>query len=103
MSRRNVNMLSGSVTRGLISMILPIMISNVMQSVFSAIDMTVLKRYSNDLAVGAVGACSNLISLSTALLLGISIGSNMVVARRALTFRIFIFTEFFFTLIIFTP
>ena len=82
MSRRNVNMLSGSVTRGLISMILPIMISNVMQSVFSAIDMTVLKRYSNDLAVGAVGACSNLISLSTALLLGISIGSNMVVARR---------------------
>ncbi len=82
MSRRNVNMLSGSVTRGLISMILPIMISNVMQSIFSAIDMTVLKIYSSDLSVGAVGACSNLISLSTALLLGICVGANMVVARR---------------------
>ncbi len=82
MSRHNVNMLSGSVTRGLISMILPIMISNVMQSIFSAVDMTVLKMYSSDLSVGAVGACSNLISLSTALLLGISVGANMVVAKR---------------------
>ncbi|MBR4305176.1 MAG: MATE family efflux transporter [Clostridia bacterium] len=82
MGRNNVNMLSGSVTKGLISMILPIMISNVMQSIFSAIDMTVLKIYSSDLAVGAVGACSNLISLSTALLIGISLGANMIVARR---------------------
>ena len=82
MSKHNVNMLSGSVTKGLISMILPIMISNVMQSIFSAIDMTVLKIYSSDLSVGAVGACSNLISLSTALLIGISLGANMIVARR---------------------
>jgi len=82
MRRNNVDMLSGSVTKGLISMILPIMISNVMQSIFSAIDMTVLKIYSSDLAVGAVGACSNLISLATTLLIGISLGANMVVARR---------------------
>ena len=52
MGRNNVNMLSGSVSKGLISMILPIMISNVMQSIFSAIDMTVLKIYSSDLSVG---------------------------------------------------
>ena len=34
MKSKNVNMLSGSITRGLLAMAIPIMIMNVMQSVF---------------------------------------------------------------------
>jgi len=77
-----VNMLSGSITKGLLSMAIPIMIMNVMQTIFSAIDMTVLGKYADDTAVGAVGACGMLITLSTGLLIGISSGANVIVARH---------------------
>lgn len=82
MKRKNIDMLSGSITKGLLALIIPIMIMNVMQSLFNIIDMTVLKIFSNDRAVGAVGACGILITLCTSLLIGISVGANVIVARR---------------------
>lgn len=79
-----VDMLSGSITKGLLSMTIPIMIMNVMQSLFGIIDMTILKHFSNegDGAVGAVGACGTLITLSTSLLIGLSAGANVVIAKH---------------------
>lgn len=79
---KNVNMLSGSITKGLLIMTLPIMIMNVMQNMFSVIDMTVLGNFADDTAVGAVGACGTLISLCTGLFIGCSTGANVVVARH---------------------
>ena len=82
MKNSKVDMLSGSITKGLLSMTIPIMIMNVMQSLFNIIDMTALRYFSNDKAVGAVGACGTLITLCTSLLIGISVGANVVVAKR---------------------
>jgi len=82
MKTNNVDMLSGSITKGLISLTIPIMIMNVMQSLFNIIDMTVLRIFSDDRSVGAVGACGMLITLCTSLLIGISVGANIIVARR---------------------
>lgn len=82
MRRKNVNMLSGSITKGLLAMTMPIMIMNVIQSLFNIIDMTALKYFSDDSAVGAVGASAMLITLCTSLLIGISAGANVVVAKR---------------------
>jgi len=82
MKSKTVNMLSGSITKGLLSMTVPIMIMNVMQSLFNIIDMTVLRFFSDDKAVGAVGACGSLLVLCTSLLIGISTGANVVVAQR---------------------
>ncbi len=82
MKMKNVDMLSGSITKGLLSMTVPIMIMNVMQSLFTIIDMTALKYFSSDTAVGAIGVCSVLITLTTSLLVGVSSGANVVVARR---------------------
>ena len=75
-------MLDGSIFKGLISMTIPIMVMNVLQSLFSIIDMTVLGVMVNDNAVGAVGASSTLISLTTGLLIGIATGSTVVVAKH---------------------
>jgi len=80
--RKNVDMLSGSIFRGLFALTMPIMIMNVMQSLFSIIDMTVLRVFSDDTAVGAVGASGSLITLCISLLVGISAGANVVVAKR---------------------
>ena len=50
MKSKDVNMLSGSVTKGLITLALPIMIMNVGQTLFNVIDMTVLKIFSGRLS-----------------------------------------------------
>lgn len=82
MKAKNIDMLSGSITKGLLSMTIPIMIMNVMQSLFNIIDMTVMKIFSDDSAVGAIGTCGSLISLCTCLLIGMSTGANVIIARR---------------------
>ena len=82
MGKREVNMLSGSITKGLLSISIPIMVMNVLQSLFNIVDMTVLKSYDQSgVAVGAVGVCGTLISLITGLVIGISAGANVVTAR----------------------
>lgn len=82
MRSKDVNMLSGSITKGLIAMSVPIMVMNVLQVLFNIIDMTILRYFGDDRSVGAVGACGVLISLITGLLIGISVGANVVVAKR---------------------
>ena len=82
MRAKNVNMLSGSITKGLLAMAIPIMVMNVMSSLFTIIDMTALKYFADDSAVGAIGACGTLITLFTSLMTGISTGANIVVAKR---------------------
>ena len=77
----NVDMLSGSIFKGMLSLTIPIMIMNVMQNMFNLIDMMVLGKFANDAAVGAVGTCSVLISLCTGLFIGVSTGANVVVAK----------------------
>ena len=79
--KKDVNMLEGSIIKGLLTIAMPIMIMNVIQSLFNIIDMTVLKIFDADMAVGAVGACSTLISLITGLLIGVSSGANVIIAR----------------------
>lgn len=81
--KNDVNMLSGSIVKGLLAIALPIMVMNVLQSLFSIADMTVLKLYDTGggYSVGAVGACGSLIVLITGLLIGISAGANVTVAR----------------------
>jgi len=83
MRRNDVNMLSGSITKGLLAISIPVMIMNVVQSLFNIIDMAVLKAYDVDgLAVGAVGVCGTLIALINGLVIGVSTGANVIVAKH---------------------
>lgn len=83
MKSKDVNMLSGSITKGLLTISLPVMVMNVLQSLFSLVDMTVLKTYdTSGTAVGAVGVCGVLITLITGLVIGIASGANIAIARR---------------------
>ncbi len=85
MSKSNTNMLSGPIAKGLLTMTMPILIMNVMQSIFGIVDMRVLKMFSSgpsDTAVGAVGVCTALIVLITGFVIGTSVGVNVVVAKN---------------------
>ena len=81
--KKEVDMLSGSVVRGLFKIVLPIMIMNVIMCLFNIVDMTILKIFDSDngYSVGAVGSCGIAISLITGLLIGISAGANVIIAR----------------------
>lgn len=80
---KDVNMLSGSIMKGLMNIAIPIMIMNVLQSLFNIIDMSILKMYDTHggYSVGAVGSCGTLISFMTGLAIGVSAGANVVIAR----------------------
>lgn len=81
---KEVNMLEGSIVGGLLGIAIPIMIMNVTMSLFNIVDMSILKMFDTDggYAVGAVGACSTLISLITGLVIGCSAGANVCIAKR---------------------
>ena len=82
MAKREVDMLKGSIFKGLLTITVPIMLMNVLQSVYNIVDMLMLKTNSPDgLSAGAVGVSGTLISLITGLLIGISSGTTVVVAR----------------------
>lgn len=86
MSKSKHDMLSGPITKGILAMMLPIMIMNVTQALFSLVDITVLGNFAStpeagDAAVGAVGACSFIIVLITGLLTGTAVGANVIVAK----------------------
>jgi len=75
-------MLSGPIAKGLLAISIPIMVMNVLQSLFNIIDMTILKTYDTGggIAIGAVGVCGTLISLITGLVIGVSTGANVTIA-----------------------
>lgn len=80
---REVDMLEGPIVKGLLAIAMPVMIMNVISSMFNIVDMAVLKEFGNDgYTVGAVGVCGYLISLITGLLIGCAAGANVVVARH---------------------
>ncbi len=82
-NKKEVNMLSGSIMKGVMAIAIPIMIMNVLQSLFNIIDMTILKMYDTDggYSVGAVGACGTLFSFITGLAIGVASGANVTIAR----------------------
>ena len=76
MFKKEPDILSGPIASGLLAISVPIMIMNVVQTLFNIVDMTILKMFDTDggYAVGAVGSSSTLISLITGLLIGIASG-----------------------------
>jgi len=81
--KRNVDMLSGSITKGLLALCIPVIVMNVLQNLFNMIDMAVLRNFATnaDIAIGAIGATGFLTTLVTSLIFGVSTGANVILAR----------------------
>ena len=80
-NKKEVNMLSGSIMKGIMTIAIPIMLMNVLQSLFNIIDMAILRGFGKESSVGSVGNCGTLISLITGLAIGVSAGANVIIAR----------------------
>ena len=60
---------------------IPLMFSSILQILFNAADIVVVGKFVGDTALAAVGSNSALVNLVTNLFIGLSIGTNVVVAR----------------------
>lgn len=76
-----MDLTSGSIFRKLLIYAIPFIFTNILQILFNAADIAVVGIFVNDDAVAAVGANSSLNTLICGLFIGLSIGSNIVLAR----------------------
>lgn len=74
-------MCSGPVTRKILRFAIPLMLSGMLQLLFNAADVMVVGRYCGSLSLAAVGSNGAVINLTVNLFIGISVGTNVLVAR----------------------
>ena len=76
-----IDMCNGSLLPKILLFSIPLMMSSILQLLFSAADMVVVGRFAGSSALAAVGANASLINLLTNLFIGFSVGANVLVAR----------------------
>lgn len=76
-----IDMCSGSIFKKMLLFAVPLMCSSILQLLFNAADIVVVGRFAGDNALAAVGSNTALINLLTNLFVGLSIGSNVLVAQ----------------------
>ena len=79
---RNIEMTEGSLLKNILLFSLPLMLSGILQLLFNAADTIVVGRYAGEQALAAVGSVGSLNTLIVSLFMGLSVGSNVVVARQ---------------------
>ena len=76
-----MDMINGPLFKSVIVYAFPLILSGVLQLLFNAADVIVVGRFAGSEALAAVGSTSSLINLLVNLFIGISIGTNVLVAR----------------------
>lgn len=75
------NLLEGKLLPKIISFVLPLMLTNLLQMLYNAADMIVVGLSGVEGALGAIGTTGAMINLIVNVFIGFSVGSNVVVAR----------------------
>lgn len=77
-----VNMLSGPIVKNLFLFAFPLMLSNLLQSLYNMADMIVLGRFAGKAALAAVGTTGSTYSLIVNVFLGVSMGAGILIAQQ---------------------
>ena len=79
--KRNVDMLHGSLYKGILSYTIPIMLTSLLQLLFNAADLVVVGQYCGSISVAAVSATGAITNLIVNLFIGLSVGAGVTVAH----------------------
>ena len=74
-------MTNGPILEKLLRFSIPLILSSLLQLLFNAADIIVVGRFAGDNSLAAVGSTGSLINLLVNLFMGLSIGTNVVVAN----------------------
>lgn len=76
-----IDMCNGPLVGKIIRFTIPLMLTSVLQLLFNAADIVVVGRFAGKEAMAAVGSTGSLINLIINVLMGLSIGTSVLVAR----------------------
>ncbi len=76
-----IDMCSGPLLGKIMIFYVPLMLSGVLQLLFNAADIVVVGRFAGNEALAAVGSTGSLTNLIVNLFIGLSVGTNVLVAR----------------------
>ncbi len=76
-----IDMCNGKLFSGIIKCAIPLMLTNILQLLYNAVDIIVVGRYVGSDALAAVGSTSSLINMIVNIFLGLSVGATVVVAQ----------------------
>lgn len=82
-ARYEIDMTHGPILKKLLLFTVPLILSSILQLLFNAADVAVVGRFARqgDLCLAAVGSTGSLTSLIVNMFVGLSVGTNVVVAR----------------------
>ena len=80
--KKAVEFADGKIFSRILLFVLPIVVTNLLQTFYNAADMMVVSLSDEPNAVGAVGVSGSFVSIILNLCLGFSVGANVVVARN---------------------
>ncbi len=80
-SRSEIDMTKGPILRKMVLFAFPLMCSSVLQLLFNAADTVVVGQFAGKNSLAAVGSNGALINLMTNLFIGLSVGSNVLIAK----------------------
>ncbi|MCQ2527532.1 MAG: MATE family efflux transporter [Saccharofermentans sp.] len=80
-NRYEIDMCNGTIMDKLISFCIPLMLTNVLQLLFNAVDIIVVGKFAGSSALAAVGSTTALINMIINLFIGVSLGANVISAR----------------------
>lgn len=80
-TKTSMDMTHGALWNKILIFALPLAASSILQQLFNSVDTAVVGRFASSQALAAVGSNGSLISLMINLFIGISLGSNVVIAH----------------------
>lgn len=81
-SKKNYDLTTGSVAKTLIAFALPFLFSSFMQAFYGAVDLFVAGRFAGSSAVSAVTIGSQIMYIVTSIVLGLSMGTTVMLGRK---------------------
>ncbi len=76
-----IDMCNGNLLSGIVRCAIPLMLTNILQLLYNAVDIIVVGRYVGNTALAAVGSTSSLINLIVNVFVGLSVGATVVAAQ----------------------
>ena len=81
LKRKSIDLTEGPILGKMISFVLPLMATNLLQTLYNAADMMIVGLSSEQNAVGAIGMTGSFVGLIVNLFMGFAVGANIIIAR----------------------
>ncbi len=80
--KKEIDIINGPLLKNIVIFAIPLMLTNLMQSLFNVADTIIVGKFAGDIALAAVGATGSLSFLILSLFYGVSMGTTVIVGQQ---------------------